>query len=141
MVQWYDHHAHLLEEESREEVVFALKLMQQPEDSQFSQGPQVRGIDDTQRSDASQGSQGSVGGIPAQAIALDLIPTNAQCVEWLHEHGDLARVASPSRPSLPRSCINHIGETLHTLWSMACSAELSAHQKQVAEVLLLTAPG
>ena len=117
--------------------------IQQPQDSQHSQGPQVRGVDDTQHSDASQGSQGAVGG-PIQAIAIDLLPTDEHCAEWLQGHGDLARIAAPLRPSqkdLPRSCINLIGETLHMLWSMACSAELGAHQKQIAEALLLTAPG
>ena len=86
----------------------------------------LRGVDDTQHSDSSQGSQGSNGALPAQAMALEVLPDDHQCAEWLRSHEILAMLLSPTRPTqkdIPRSCVNLIGETLHMLWSMSCQVE------------------
>ena len=146
LTHWYDRHSHLLDDASREEVIFILSSLQAPSEPHFSQQPHLHGVDDMPH-DSTEPLATSVD--PTVPVGLELhhspppLPSEAACAIWLREHHDMTSFLSPTRATqrnIPKSSLQLVTQTLATLWTCANNGQLGPNQRQMSQLLILLAP-
>ena len=147
MTRFFDHHADVFTDESKEEIIYALTLVRLPDSAHFSTPPHVHGADDAPRDQAAGSAEEPACTPDAVLTPHDeagflRIPTADEATAFLDTVA-LASLVHPGRRcqrQLPKSCTDLVGKTLLDLSTLAQDLRLAASQRELAWIVFFLAP-